>query len=931
MSFPWPTASFAPIYNYLFYPNQISNCALWLDGAVIKSVNYDSTNNFIYSWNDNSSNLYSAQIINSYYPYYSLVSGYPYYLTTINYNYYVTLAASGSHSGITTPTTPPYFIIQNTFNFGTNDFSIFVAMNTQDLSVISGGTNGAYYPIITRNYSYSGSTIPDVTTGNWQMGIMNKNIYFTYTTSNGDKVNVQSTTSNILPNTWYVFSYTSKRSSISTVYYNGVSDMNAPSSTGNLQETNGNTSILIGAENSFTYFGGTRLNGYITGSASIGEILIYNGPISDAERQQVEGYLAWKWGVNSNLPTTHPYYSNSQHTNLSYGPGNLYDLNNNKLSNIGGNLGTFIPNTDVFNDNTMAIHALCLNIDMSVPNTITGIYTSNWCNYTGKPTFVVTGVQDTTSCNNDTKYKGTNVGPDSHMSCIQNFNGMYPALSNYNTYTNLATGSCILGTYDLYHYNHYYMVAQWSKPSTTTYIIRDYTGITSAGTLSVGLLNNIMTVGISSCNPYVGILCNFTVCNYFFNTPILVEFAYWNSSTQWLTSVNITNSNNSQLVTFTNSNQYTNANLSNGVWIGMPSNSCLAEFAAYIVTPDLTGDNNFNRSTYYLNKWNISPPPTSDTNNNSNAGNWTFGDPIWEGFPPSVFKGSSNLPVFPSVLNTANSFDPNVIPKLINWFDAADLNTFGYDPTTNMISYWINKSLSSSYGANNALFIPPFGPQLTIPPVNNLSQMNYNNMLSFTDSNSELIINYLPIPTPASSIFIVFRGGINNSYPSNFVFGGATPVVGIFGYNQKCNTPCVFVNTTPSNYTINLGQSTSSNTIKNIIIQDSSSSTEFTKNTMVSLVNSFFPNNNVLKLSGVSQSLDVSVGAPNYDTTSNYSYTIGCANTTNPNCGQPWELGEYIQYTRELTVNEQQRVEGYLAWKWGFTLPTTHPNYSMPP
>jgi Concanavalin A-like lectin/glucanases superfamily/Beta-propeller repeat len=38
------------------------------------------------------------------------------------------------------------------------------------------------------------------------------------------------------------------------------------------------------------------------------EVVIYNSVLSQTQRQQVEGYLAWKWGVQTSLPTTHPYY-----------------------------------------------------------------------------------------------------------------------------------------------------------------------------------------------------------------------------------------------------------------------------------------------------------------------------------------------------------------------------------------------------------------------------------------------------------------------------------------------------------------------------------------------------------------------------------------------------------------------------------------------
>ena len=37
------------------------------------------------------------------------------------------------------------------------------------------------------------------------------------------------------------------------------------------------------------------------------EIIVYNSSLSTTQRQQVEGYLAIKWGLQGNLPSTHPY------------------------------------------------------------------------------------------------------------------------------------------------------------------------------------------------------------------------------------------------------------------------------------------------------------------------------------------------------------------------------------------------------------------------------------------------------------------------------------------------------------------------------------------------------------------------------------------------------------------------------------------------
>jgi len=47
--------------------------------------------------------------------------------------------------------------------------------------------------------------------------------------------------------------------------------------------------------------GGDYFNG------SINEIVYYNRVLNDTDRQKVEGYLAWKWGIQSNLPSNHNY------------------------------------------------------------------------------------------------------------------------------------------------------------------------------------------------------------------------------------------------------------------------------------------------------------------------------------------------------------------------------------------------------------------------------------------------------------------------------------------------------------------------------------------------------------------------------------------------------------------------------------------------
>ena len=54
---------------------------------------------------------------------------------------------------------------------------------------------------------------------------------------------------------------------------------------------------------------GFASGGYLNGTIS--EVLIYNSVLSNADRQKVEGYLAWKWSIQSSLLVNHPYYNAS--------------------------------------------------------------------------------------------------------------------------------------------------------------------------------------------------------------------------------------------------------------------------------------------------------------------------------------------------------------------------------------------------------------------------------------------------------------------------------------------------------------------------------------------------------------------------------------------------------------------------------------------
>jgi hypothetical protein len=76
------------------------------------------------------------------------------------------------------------------------------------------------------------------------------------------------------------------------VYFNGTLNFTASSSSF--------------TRTSFTL--GRRAANYLTGNYY--EVISYNTFLNTTDRQTVEGYLAWKWGLVSSLPATHPYKNN---------------------------------------------------------------------------------------------------------------------------------------------------------------------------------------------------------------------------------------------------------------------------------------------------------------------------------------------------------------------------------------------------------------------------------------------------------------------------------------------------------------------------------------------------------------------------------------------------------------------------------------------
>lgn len=235
-----------------FRPTQISGCQIWLDAADANSLILSGSN--VTQWNDKSGNGYNATGVSN--PTYSSSSR----AVNFNSNYFTTTYTTG----------------------GSNQTSFFVFYPTnaggQNRTVL-GGNNAFNQGIVL----FQWNSFP----GNTNIGVVVHNVGYGSITSNGSfPINTTQIGELVISN------------SNSQVYINGAA--------------NGATNVaLSGFSNSTVWIGGYGNNGVFSNTNSfiglMNEAIIYNTPLSTTQRQTIEGYLAWKWGLQGSLPAGHPF------------------------------------------------------------------------------------------------------------------------------------------------------------------------------------------------------------------------------------------------------------------------------------------------------------------------------------------------------------------------------------------------------------------------------------------------------------------------------------------------------------------------------------------------------------------------------------------------------------------------------------------------
>jgi hypothetical protein len=224
---------------------------------------------------------------------------------------------------------------------------------------------------------------------------------------------------------------------------------------------------------------------------------------------------------------------------------------------------------------------------------------------------------------------------------------------------------------------------------------------------------------------------------------------------------------------------------------------------------------------------------------------------------------------------TLLAFSPTVIPGCAIWLDAADNLSMN---STTTVTLWRDKSGNSVNMAGTATWT--------------------GSNMSFNGSTQQFSNTTYVFPSNAYSMFAVYS---NTTAPTanaymNVVYGSnGYPMLGTFGVNRDVTARSVVANT--GALTPNVAASS------NILV-----SATYLPSTMSPFINGTSTNT----LAG---STLATTGIFICGPTSRFNGT----------------LSELVIYARTLTTDQRQQVEGYLARKWGITLPITHPYYAFGP
>jgi hypothetical protein len=258
------------LYYTAFNPTQIAGCVLWLDAADSTTITIATG---VSQLNDKSTNAYNLTQATT-----GLQPSYSGNLITFSSNKYLNI---------------PQAAINNTATY-----SLFMIFNP------IASTNW----ILQKQYNGVSSRTMLSMTRYWQNNTGTTN--YLYWTAHANSGAIANSATALSTSTLQLIELVYDGSTL-TMYRNG-----------NVLSTTSSASYGIGNETNATNFtiGSWIADGSIMDSGvtnfQFGELIFYTTSLTAAQRQQVEAYLGWKWGLLGNLPPGNPYLTN----NISYNP-----------------------------------------------------------------------------------------------------------------------------------------------------------------------------------------------------------------------------------------------------------------------------------------------------------------------------------------------------------------------------------------------------------------------------------------------------------------------------------------------------------------------------------------------------------------------------------------------------------------------------------
>ena len=243
-----------------FLPTQISNCSLWLDSADLSSFTLSGSS--VTQWRDK----------------------------------------SGSNNNATPYSTGPQRVGNSVLFSGGNALKCGAFLTSTSCSVfIVNNYNSGVIAFGCWKVQYGSAVI--FQEGSIRVGVNNTGAY---------AVDASTSTASYTTNRIYGLTLNSSSTPGSAFTFNGSIDGTNVTISGTSTLGNAATcaqEVAIGGliENGVAYY---PLNGYVY------EVIVYNIALTSTQRQQIEGYLAQKWGLTGSLPAGHPGLTSLLYRNL---------------------------------------------------------------------------------------------------------------------------------------------------------------------------------------------------------------------------------------------------------------------------------------------------------------------------------------------------------------------------------------------------------------------------------------------------------------------------------------------------------------------------------------------------------------------------------------------------------------------------------------